>query len=214
MNGIETHFGHWIELAVDLYKKHFGILIPVSLIGGLLSVCSMGILAGPMAAGMVLILFRLLDGKDPLPNITDIFKGFDYFLPSFLFSIVCLAVLLLAKTVLWPTWAGRFLFGALLPAALTIVGFGFFLLVDRRLDYRSALSESYRVIKPHFFPLYALVLIAMLFSGCGALLCGIGAVATAPLGWVLLAIAYRAIFRDPSAPRPEMFSIHPDPENG
>ena len=65
MDKIDVKFGDWIEKGFNLYKENFGILVLASLIAVIVSAVTVGILAGPMAAGVLLIVFQLHDRKTP-----------------------------------------------------------------------------------------------------------------------------------------------------
>jgi len=69
-------FGEWIEAGFSLYRDNFVVLVLASLIAIILSAVTMGILSGPMFAGLVLIILSCLDKKEPKAEIGDIFKGF------------------------------------------------------------------------------------------------------------------------------------------
>ena len=86
MTNVADNFGDWIKEGFDLYKDNLGLLILASLIAFLLSVVSLGILSGPMSAGLISILLRLRDGDPTPPAVGDVFQGFQFFLPSFLFG--------------------------------------------------------------------------------------------------------------------------------
>ena len=88
MDKVDVKFGEWIEKGFNLYKENFGILVLVSLIAVIVSAMTVGVLAGPMAAGVLLIVFQLHDRKEPKPEVGTLLKGFDFFLNSFLFFIV------------------------------------------------------------------------------------------------------------------------------
>ena len=88
MNDIQVDLGDWIKDGFDLYKNNFGILVLASLIAIILSGATFGILAGPMCAGMILITLKLHDNADEKAELGDLFRGFTFFLQSFLFQCV------------------------------------------------------------------------------------------------------------------------------
>ncbi len=56
MDKVDVKFGEWIEKGFNLYKENFGILVLVSLIAVIVSAITVGVLAGPMAAGVLLVV--------------------------------------------------------------------------------------------------------------------------------------------------------------
>ena len=100
MDKIDVKFGDWIEKGFNLYKENFGILVLASLIAVIVSAVTVGILAGPMAAGVLLIVFQLHDRKDPRPEVGTLLRGFDFFLNSFLFFIIWGIAIFVASLIL------------------------------------------------------------------------------------------------------------------
>jgi hypothetical protein len=58
----------------------FGALVLASVFVVVIGTITVGILAGPMLAGLALVTLQLLDRKEPRPEAGKVFKGFDYFL--------------------------------------------------------------------------------------------------------------------------------------
>ncbi|MGD8286723.1 MAG: hypothetical protein PVG08_21580, partial [Desulfobacterales bacterium] len=88
MQKVQVKFGDWIERGFNLYKNNFGTLVLASILVVVLSTVTIGILAGPMLAGLALVILALLDKKSPTPDAGAVFKGFNYFLNSLLFVAV------------------------------------------------------------------------------------------------------------------------------
>ena len=84
----QVHLSDWIEKGFKQYKENISIVIPASFIALILSVCSAGILAGPMLSGVLIITLGLLDRREPKPMVSDLFKGFRFFLHSLLFVVI------------------------------------------------------------------------------------------------------------------------------
>lgn len=216
MSGTEARFGTWVEQGFDLYKKNFAVLVLAALIAGALSAISFGLLSGPMAAGMILIVFRLMDGGEPKPQAGDVLKGFEIFLQPFLFMLVWGAILGVVSLLLnMIPCLGTILYLVVVLGASPVFGFGLFLVVDRKRDFWNAAIESFQTLKPSFFPLLGISVVAAIMGSIGAVACGIGVVITMPLYYCIMAHAYRDAFRGPETPpQPEMVSVNPDPENG
>ena len=87
MDKAQVKFGEWMENGFNLYKNNFIILVLASLVACILSVVTFFVLAGPMIAGVLLITMALFDKQEPKPEVGDLFKGFNYFLNSFLFPL-------------------------------------------------------------------------------------------------------------------------------
>ena len=191
-------FGAWIEAGFSLYKENFVVLVLANLIAVILSAVTLGILSGPMFAGLVLIILACLDKKEPKAEIGDIFKGFEYFLDSFLFVIIwgaiSIAITLLLNLI---PCAGQIISMFVSIIISTIIMFGIFLIVDRKMNFWPASQASINLVKTNFFPFAGLMIVAGVLGYVGVLACGIGIIITMPIGACIIAIAYRDLFGKP-----------------
>jgi hypothetical protein len=193
--GNEVKFGEWIEEGFNLYKENFGILVLVTLIAVIISAATFLILAGPMMAGVILITLALFDKKSPVPQVGDVFRGFDYFLNAFLFVIVWWVGLLIVIVALnLIPCIGTLVSIALFVAAQAFLMFGPFLIVDKQMDFWSASVESFNMVKTNFWPFLALALVAGIIGSIGQIACGIGVIFTLPIQVCILTVAYRKVF--------------------
>ncbi|MDD5482768.1 MAG: hypothetical protein PHP98_03850 [Kiritimatiellae bacterium] len=188
-------FGEWIQGGLSLYRDNFVVLVVANLIAAVLSAVTMGILFGPMLAGLIVIILAIIDKKEPKAEIGDVFKGFEYFLDAFLFVIVwgAISIVLTLLLNLIPC-AGQVLsiFVSIVISALVM--FGMFLIVDRKMNFWPASLESINLVKTNFFPFAGLLVVAMVLGYVGALACGIGMIITMPIGACIIAAAYRDLF--------------------
>jgi uncharacterized membrane protein len=136
-----------------------------------------------------------LDRKEPKAQVGDLFKGFDYFLNSFLFVIVWGAGLGIISLILFfIPCVGVLAAIALFVAAQAFLMFAPFLIVDKRMDFWPASMESFNRVKTNFWPFLALALVAGIIGGIGEIACGIGIVLTLPIQACILAVAYREVY--------------------
>jgi uncharacterized membrane protein len=197
MTDLTNKFGDWIKEGFDLYKNNLGVLVLPSLIAFLLSVLTMGLLSGPMGAGMILIVLKLKDGGQPAPTAGDVFQGFQYFLPSFLFCIVWGAILTVGCLILASIpCLGQVLSICFCLAASAFLMFGLFLIVDRNMDFWPASMASIEKVKPAFLPFLGLSVVASILGEIGVIACGIGIFITMPLYFTIIAVTYRDVFKN------------------
>ena len=191
-------FGEWIEAGFSLYKENFVVLVLANLIAVILSAVTLGILSGPMFAGLVLIILACLDKKEPKSEIGDIFKGFDYFLDSFLFVIIwgAISIAITLLLTLIPC-AGQIISMFVSIIISTLIMFGIFLIVDRKMSFWPASLASINLVKTNFFPFAGFMIVAGVLGYIGALACGIGLIITMPIGACIIAVAYRNLFGKP-----------------
>jgi len=198
MQKVQVKFGDWIEAGFNLYKNNFGILVLASVFAVVIGAITAGVLAGPMLAGLVLVTLQLLDRKEPPPEAGTVFKGFDYFLQSFIFVIVWGLGILIGSLVLGVIPViGQLASIAFVYAAQAFLMFGMFLVVDRKMDWLPASTQSINTVKTNFWPFFGLSTVAGIIGSLGAIAFGIGVVFTIPIQGCILAIAYREIFGGP-----------------
>jgi len=195
MDKVDVKFGEWIEKGFNLYKENFGILVLVSLIAVIVSAITVGVLAGPMAAGVLLVVFQLHDRKEPKPEVGTLLKGFDFFLNSFLFFIVWGVAIFVVSLILGLVpCIGQVASLFVVFVAHALLMFGMFLIVDRNMEFWPASVESFNMVKRNFWPFLGFSVVSNLIGSIGAVACGIGVVFTLPIQVCILMVAYREIF--------------------
>jgi hypothetical protein len=201
MEKVEVKFGEWFEEGFNLYKENIVTLILATLIALLLSTVTLGILAGPMFAGLIFITLGLFDKTDPKPEPGSLFKGFDYFLNSFLFIIVWGVAVTVASFILsFVPCIGWLASMFVAYCAMAFLMFGLFLIVDKRMEFGPASMESYNKVKTNFLPFLGLSVVTGIIGSIGAIACGIGVVVTVPIQTCILTVAYREIFGQAGEP--------------
>ena len=195
MQKVEVRFGKWIEEGFNLYKNNFGTLALASVIALVLSTVTIGLLTGPMIAGLLIMTLQLLRREEPRPDAGRIFRGFDYFLNSFLFVVVWGIPILIGSFILalFPI-IGQLLSLFFAYAAQAFLMFGMYLIVDKQLNFRPASRESIKTVKTNFWQFFGLSAVAGIIGGIGAIAFGIGIVLTIPIQVCILAVAYHEIF--------------------
>ena len=136
-----------------LFVKDIGPLLIGALIAGVLSIVTLGILAGPLAAGLYgMVVKRVRDGQQPA--VGDVFGQLGRF---------------------WAFFAAALVLGILIGlASLTIIGgillatiwlYVFPLMVDRGIGLGEAMGASYRMVKQAgFWEHLALVIVFLVIS--------------------------------------------------
>ena len=191
---MEGKIGGWIRQGFDLFKENAVTLIVATLLVMVISGATGGILAGPMFAGLILITLALLDKREPKPDIGVVFKGFDYFLNTFLFWLVW-GILIFAIVFLLGFFicVGNLLAAVMVLVIKTLLMFALFLIVDRKMDFWPASLASINRVKENFFPLLLFVLVMAAIVMAGFLACGLGVIVTLPIAVCCLAVAYRDV---------------------
>ena len=165
-----------IKQGARLFVNDIGPLIIAAIVAGLLSIVTLGILAGPLVAGLYgMVIGRVRDGRQP--RVGDVFDGFDRFWAYF-FAALVLALLVGLASI---TIVGGFLLA-------TIWLYVFPLMVDKGMGLGEALKTSKdMVVAGGFWEHLALVVIGFVIASIanGAL-----AIIASPFLIVVVAAAY------------------------
>ncbi|MGD9077943.1 MAG: hypothetical protein PVG96_01315 [Desulfobacterales bacterium] len=195
MQKTNVNIVQWIEAGFNLYKNNFTTLVLAALIALVLSTITIGILTGPMIAGLIIITLQLLRNADPKPEAGVVFRGFHYFLNTFLFVLIWgIAILVGSLLVGWFPVIGQLLSLFFVYAAQAFLMFGLYLIVDKEMGFWPASQKSIQTVKTNFWPFFGLAAIASIIGSIGALAFGIGVVLTIPIQICILAVAYQEIF--------------------
>ena len=136
MRKVQVKFSQWIEEAFNLYKDNFKTLVLASVFVVVISTVTAFILAGPMLAGLAWITLGLRDRNEPKPEAGSVFKGFDYFVPAFLFIAVWGIGILIASMIIGVIpIIGQLASLVVAYGAQAFLMFGLFLIVDRKMEF-------------------------------------------------------------------------------
>lgn len=142
-----------LKQAARLFVKDLAPLLIAALIAGVLSVVTLGILAGPLLAGLYgMVIGRVRDGRRP--EVGDVFSGLERFWSYAVAALVLLLLIGLASV----TIVGGF-------ALATIWLFVFPLMVDRGLSLGEAMKTSKdMVLAAGFWEHLALVVVLFVIA--------------------------------------------------
>lgn len=190
---INVDFGGWIQRGFDIWKDNILTLAIATLIASCISAVSFGILGGPMGAGLTMMVLAMHDKTQPKPQIGDLFKGFQLFVPALLLMLVLFG----ASLVIWllnlipcvgqiVSMLGSIAFSALMMFAMCF-------LVDKRLPVMDAVKASMNTVMSNFWPFLGLNVVVGAIAAAGVLACCVGIFASAPIAACIIAVAYRSI---------------------
>ena len=212
MEKVDVRFVEWIEEGFNIYKNNFGTLVLASVITLVLSMVTIGVLTGPMIAGLVIVTLQLLRKEHPEPDAGKVFRGFDYFLNAFLFVAIWGIAILVGSIILgiFPC-IGQLFSLFFVYAVQAFLMFGIFLIVDKQMNFWPASMESIQMVKTNFWPFFGLSTVASIIGSIGAIAFGIGIVLTIPIQACILAVAYRDVFNEAKRPSRPDFTQSADP---
>jgi hypothetical protein len=136
-----------------LFVKDIGPLIIGSLIACLLSVVTLGILVGPLSAGLYgMVVKRVRDGQQP--GVGDVFGQMNRFWSFFAAALVLFVLIGLASLTI---------IGGILLATIWLYVFP--LMVDRGMGLSEAMGTSYRLVREAgFWEHLALIIVFVVIS--------------------------------------------------
>jgi uncharacterized membrane protein len=204
------------ELIKDRYWMFFGITFVGMLIAG---VVPFGIIMGAMYCGIYYCILRKMDGK-PF-EFGDMFKGFNYFLPSLIATLIIIIPMFIFTIVIWGSMAGIMvgmtdrrgrinqeaifaLYGTMIVEGLifavviscihALIIFTYPLIIDRNLSGADAFKLSAKAAWANIGGVIGLILAEIAIGFIGYLICGIGLYFTFPIMFAGVAVAYRRVF--------------------
>ena len=208
--------------AFDLVQGRYWLLLGISVIAVLIGGAVPVVLIGPMMCGVYICFLEVYRGNDF--EFERLFKGFDFFVPSLVASLIMTGIALIflvpgflvmffgmfasiaasqgdgrqpADPSLAPLAAScvaMLLFFVLMLAIGVFFMFTFQLIVDRKLTGTAALTTSARAVARNFGGALALMLINMALSVIGVLACYVGTFFITPISFAAMTIAYRKVF--------------------
>jgi hypothetical protein len=219
--------------AWELIKSDYWTLFAILLVGALIGAVSAYILIGAMVCGIMYCYLRRIDGY-PV-KFEDLWKGFSFFWPSLLVTILIVAPIIiwtfvLLLTVYLPivmsaamgdrlsgdelvaTMGGALLLDVIIAVVMicfhTLLMFCFPLVVDRGLRGFAPIPVSARAVWKNLGGVCGLIGANFLLVLLGELACGVGLYLVMPLIMATNMVAYRKVFPALTSP-----NLNPPPTN-
>ena len=177
-----------------LLRDNMAVLVGATVLGwlvalGLAFVPILGWIVGfVLLGGLDYMFVRRIRGETV--QVGDVFAGFNL-------AFVNLAMAGLVKWLL--VSLGCLL--CILPGIYLGVGYVFALplVVDKKMEFWTAMEVSRRVVHTHWWSMLALVIVLAIVACAGFLLCGVGALVTIPLSSAAFMFVYEDLFGAPAA---------------
>jgi hypothetical protein len=179
----------------NLFKENMGLLVGASLVSLLVTIFSLLILSGPMTVGILLVTRQCLKSNQAKPQIGDLFKGFNFFLSSFLFTLIFIVLSAIAGFIPFLGQLISFFLGAFYWWGMMFIAF-------ENLSVGGAINKLVEETKGGNFFLHLLfALVANLIGGAGILACCVGIFFTVPLSYCMMVACYESTFGKSSEPQ-------------
>lgn len=194
--------GKHFTAGIQMWKNNLVTLVVASLLAGIISIVSIGLLGGNMMAGMWYICLKAERGEKP--EVGDLFRGFDNFVNPFVYGLAFAVLSVLG---------GMVVVGGVIITGLFIWGFP--LIVERKLEFSAAFQGSLDVAKKDYASAFVIPFLASIVGVIGVIGCGVGILLTMPLMFTINASLYRDLagpaagggFAAPMAPPPSAPSM-------
>ena len=184
----------------NLFKPNMGLLIVAGLIGTLVSVVTCGVLAGPLSAGMFLVVMRLIQSDPTTPQAGDVFKGFDFFVQALLVMVIGFVASMAIGLVLGiiPI-LGQLVSMVVSFAISSVVMWALMFVVYQKMSAVDAIKKVVADLTAGNFTMPLIFgVVASLISSLGALACGVGVFFTIPLSYCCFASVYNTLYGNAS----------------
>jgi hypothetical protein len=201
--------------AWDLIKSEYWMFFAITIVGLLLGSIIPLVIIGPMICGIYLCFFRKIEGQQTQFEI--LFKGFDYFLPALLLTLVVtvpvlIFMLLVYVPMVFAIIAGQrmsqeeliatfiaigivdVIFAVIMVCFHTLLMFSFPLIVDRKLSVWQSVKTSAKAVWSNLAGVAGLFGIGFLLAIAGYLALCIGIYLLLPLIFAANVVAYRKVF--------------------
>ncbi len=181
------------------------IFVAGPLLGGLYYVFLKAIRKLPASAGQVFAGFSTRYWQLVLGNFIPGLLAALCFLPAVIFAFIVFLGLGFRHQEPSPVYLVIFLLAILvcmIPAVYLQTNWLFTLplVIDRQLDFWSAMKASWKMVTKHWWRVFALALLTWILGIVGILFCGIGILVTAPIAIAALMYAYETIFNPAEIP--------------
>jgi uncharacterized membrane protein len=209
-NGYPTDIGGYLARGWELVKQNLGGFIGYAALLGAINI-GFAVLAGavdlasgdpeqapsalasfingistiisiPLQAGFYIVAFKL--AKQRSTTFGDFFRGFNYFLPLLLATIVSGILVALGFVLL------------IIPGIYLAIAYSFVmpLILERKMGFWEAMEASRKVVTKRWFAFLGLGLLMFVINLAGAIPCGLGLLLTIPLTYCTYVAAYEDIF--------------------
>jgi len=204
----------------ELIKPHYWLIFAITLVGMLIAgFIPFAIGLGAMYCGIYYCIFQLMQGRKP--EFGDLFKGFNYFLPALVATLILIVPVVIFTVVAWVSMAGIMfgmtdsrgnldasaifaLYGVIIVEGLifaiviscihAFIMFTYPLIIEHNLSGTDAFKLSARAAWANLGGVVGLIVWEFIIGFISYLACGIGLYFTLPIMFAGVLVAYRRVF--------------------
>ncbi len=185
--GYETDAGSYIRRGWEIFQENIGMFIGYTLITIAISVAAAFIpfgsllVSGPLTAGFYIVANKISKGEPY--EFGTFFKGFDFFVPLLLWTLIGGIFIALGLVVLIVP-------GIYLAVAYTFVPL---FIVFGKIEFWDGMEFSRKLVTKKWWNIFGFVLLLMLINMVGALAFLVGLLFTIPLTYCAIYVAFEDI---------------------
>ena len=185
--GYQTDIGSYISKGYSIFTKDVGLfvgytalMLAITVVAGFIPFGSLFV-AGPLAAGYYIVAHKINRGEDY--EFGTFFKGFDYFVPLFLYTLVGGIFIVLGTLAL------------ILPGIYLAVAYTFAIpfIVFAKMEFWDGMEISRKLITRNWWSIFGLLILLFLINILGVLLFFIGILFTIPITYCAIYAAFEDI---------------------
>ena len=185
--GYKTDIGRYISEGFRIFEKDMGSFIGYTALVFVISIASGFIpfapilLTGPLTAGFFIVARKIRKGESY--EFNTFWKGFDYFVPLFLFTLVGGILGFLAFIAL------------IIPCIYLLVAWSFAIpfIIFANMEFWDSMEYSRKLITKKWWNIFGLMILIILINIVGALAFFVGLLFTAPITYCALYAAFEDI---------------------
>jgi uncharacterized membrane protein len=176
---VHVSMGRWLGAGWNLVMADLGTYLVITLLFLLLS--GVPFIQGALIAGFHIFTMKKLTRRNA--EFADLFKGFNFFVPTLVASIL-IGIF---------TFVGFLL---LIIPGLVIAAmykFTYLFIVDKKMDFWQAMQASHAVVRRDYFGFTMFLIVAFLVNVLGFLCLIVGLLVTIPMTFAAITVAYQEI---------------------
>ena len=196
--GEEFPFGDWLNRSFNIVFQDIADYFILGLLVGLLSIFSVGILAGPLCSGSIIVIRKYLRGQGKVDLSSVFSEGFKFFGQTFLLFFIPTVALMLAGAVLLKIPAIGYYMVSLLGLAASglvpILAITIHYVTEENLDFITAVHVAVEKTKNNIVMYWVFGLVAGMVCVVGAFAVIVGMFLTVSVSLVLVSLMLESQF--------------------
>ena len=192
-SGHGIRLGEWLTGGWQIYKENWALMSVATLLGILVSACTLGILAGPMLMGLFAMAFKTMRGEQPVMN--DLFNFRGRFLQAFLTFLIFFVANVALSGLGQASQLFNLIHLAITPIITIMLSMTMAHSLERRGDVVTSINDVVRtVFSNNWFSWWLVGVVMSAITTGGFFACGVGGLVTLPWMVCVGSAAYRDTF--------------------